>query len=169
MVREGSPTLLPTATVDGPHEVDEGGSVALAGSASPPATRAWIQLYEQTDFDPGYVTVDFDDRFRDDFDDFTTLEPLVVLGNVLLTHNDKTRSWKWFAPPGCSIFAIDRDDQGNLDEAKTLVGAGSDADLALVLHDGGTDDIDQEIDAVEFLQAATATMRRRLRCSGTST
>ena len=152
MVREGSPTVLPSAAVDGPHEVDEGGGVTLSGSASPPATRAWIQLYEQTDFGPGYVTVDFDDRLRDDFDDFTTLEPLVVLGNVLVTHNDKTRSWKWFAPPGCSIFAIDRDDQGNLDEAKTLVGTGSDADLALVLHDGGTDDIDQEIDAVEFLQ-----------------
>jgi hypothetical protein len=151
MVRDGSPTLLPAATVDGPHEVDEGGAVALAGTAAPPATRAWIQLYEQTDFGPGYVTVDFDDRHRDDFDDFTELEPLVILGQLVATHNDKTRSWKWFAPAGCPIFAVDRDDQGNLDEAKTLVGAGSDADLALVLHDGGTDDIDQEIDAVEFL------------------
>ena len=41
-----------------------------------------------------------------------------------------------------------------LDEARTLVGTGivqQDPDLTLVLNDGGTDDIDQEVDAVEFL------------------
>jgi hypothetical protein len=153
MVREGSPTLLPTAVVNGPYEVDEGSSVSLSGSAKPPITKAFIQLFHQTDFRTFYPVVDFDDRDLDDFDDFFTLEFQLVVPGGLFTHNDKARSWKWFAPVGCSMKAIDH--VGSVvDEEKTLAGIGSvqsDADLKLVLNDGGTDDIDQEIDAVEFL------------------
>jgi hypothetical protein len=155
MVREGSPTYLPSALVNGPYVVDEGGNVTLTGSAQPPITKAWIQLFDDTDFRSLYPVVDFADVDLDDFDDFFHLEPLIVFTNPpsLFTENDKARSWKWFAPAGCSIFSQDHQN-GVLDEAATLVGDGTlhqDPDLKFVLNDGGTDDIDQEIDAVDFL------------------
>ena len=152
MVREGSPTLLPTATVNGPYEVDEGSGVSLSGTAAPPITKAWIQLYDETDFHSFDTVVDFDDFALDDFDNFFNLEPRLVVPS-LITRADKARSWRWFAPAGCSIFAIDHE-QGTVDEALTLAGDGAihqDADLKFVLNDGGTDDIDQELDAVDFL------------------
>ncbi len=162
MVREGSPTLLPRAVVNsGPYEVDEGSNVSLTGSAEPPITRAWIQLFNDTDFDGLYPVVDYKDYDLDDFDNFAALEPRVIVPPptnpptppTLITLNDKARSWKWYAPAGCSMFAMDFH-QGTLDEALTLVGDGllhQDNDLANVLNDGGTDDLDQELDAVDFL------------------
>ncbi|HXU33400.1 MAG TPA: hypothetical protein VN851_22760 [Thermoanaerobaculia bacterium] len=158
MVREGSPTLLPTAKIDGLFEVDEGRTTSLTGTAQAPITKAWIQLYEGTDFHSLYPTVDFDDFDRDDFDDFSRLEFLLIPQPspnppFIVNHADAARSWKWFAPAGCSIFAIDHEG-GEIDEAKTLVGDGTmhqDPDLKFVLNDGGTDDIDQEVDAVDFL------------------
>jgi hypothetical protein len=104
------------------------------------------------DFATQYPVVDYRDRHLDDFDDFHALEYMPRPGGAF-THNDKARSWNWFAPVGCSIRATDHH-EGQVDEAKTLAGTGSlqgDGDLALVLNDGGTDDIDREIDAVEFL------------------
>jgi hypothetical protein len=147
LVRDDSPTLRPTAVVDGPYEVDEGSSVTLTGSARPAVTKAAIQLFHEinfggTDFSTFYPVVDYDDRDRDDFDDFRALELQVF---PFFTHADKARSWKWFAPVGCSIQALDHD-RGTLDEAKTLAGTGSqqgDPDLRAVPNDGGTDDIDQ--------------------------
>lgn len=158
MVREGSPTLLPTATVNGPYEVDEGSSVSLSGTAAPPITKAWIQLYDETDFQSLDTVVDFDDFALDNFDNFFALEPRIGFSSppdppLLITRANKARSWRWFAPAGCSIFAMDHQ-EGVLDEALTLAGDGAvhqDPDLKLVLNDGGTDDIDQEIDAVDFL------------------
>jgi len=158
MVRENSPTYLPTAVVNGPYEVDEGSSVNLNGSAGPPVTKAWIELFHEvnfggSDFSTFYPVVDFDDYDLDDFDNFVPLELQIF---PLFYHFDKARSWKWFAPAGCSIRAIDRDleGEGNVDETLTLVGDGfrhEDADLTTVSNDGGTDDINQEVDAVEFL------------------
>ncbi|HXU45727.1 MAG TPA: PKD domain-containing protein, partial [Thermoanaerobaculia bacterium] len=152
MVREGSPTLLPTAEVNGPYEVDEGRTVSLTGEAKPPITKAWIQLYDETNFGIGlgtFVTsVDYDDFALDNFDNFFDLEP-----RFDFTRADTAKSWRYFAPAGCSILAIDHEG-GVIDEARTLAGDGAvhqDADLKLVLNDGGTDDIDQEIDAVDFL------------------
>jgi hypothetical protein len=46
MVRADSPTLRPTATVEGPFTVDEGSSVSLTGSGGPAQTKAWLQLFE---------------------------------------------------------------------------------------------------------------------------
>jgi hypothetical protein len=152
IVREGSPTLLPTAVVDGPYEVDEGGKVSLSGSAKPPITKAWIQLYHETDFRSYYPVVDYDDYDLDDFDNFETLEYQSVLDQEL-TQADKAQSWRWFAPVGCSIQAIDH--HGNvIDETRTLAGTGStqrDSDLRLVPNDGDSDNVNQEIDAIDFL------------------
>jgi hypothetical protein len=156
LVRDNSPTLLPSAVVNGPYTVDEGSSVSLTGTASPGVTKAAIQLFHQVDFGGSdfstfYPVVDYADRDLDDFDNFLALEFQVL---PLFFHADKARSWKWFAPVGCSIQAQDHH-EGNLDEAKTLAGTGSlegDPHLSIVLNDGGTDDIDQEIDAVKFLE-----------------
>lgn len=161
MVREGSPTLLPRAVASGPSEVDEGSGASLSGAAEPSITRAWIQLFNNTGFSGLYPVVDYRDYDLDDFDNFFALEPRLVPSipttpptpPELITLNDKARSWKWYAPAGCSIFAMDFH-QGTLDEARTLAGDNAvheDSDLLNVLNDGGTDDIDQELDAVDFL------------------
>lgn len=160
MVRENSPTLLPTAAVNGPYEVDEGSSVALSGTADPPITKAWIQLFHEPDSGGGhfasfYPVVDYEDYELDDFDNFGVLERIVDV-QTFFTHNNKARSLRWFAPVGCSIRAIDHGGSGptDLPETLTLVGDGNlhnDPYLTMVLNDAGTNDIDQEIDAVEFL------------------
>ncbi|HEX6903074.1 MAG TPA: hypothetical protein VF789_25375 [Thermoanaerobaculia bacterium] len=161
MVREGSPTMLPRAVASGPSEVDEGSDVSLSGAAEPPITRAWIQLFNNTDFSGLYPTVDYRDYDLDNFDNFFALEPRLIPAPpttppsppTLVTLNDKARSWKWYAPAGCSIFAMDFH-QGALDEARTLAGDDAlheDSDLLNVLNDGGTDDINEELDAVDFL------------------
>ena len=147
IVRDGSPTLLPTAKVNGTYLVDEGGNISVSGTAAPPITKAFIQLFQDINFGSLYPVVDYDDHALDDFDNFFVLESF-------LTHNDKAQSWKWHAPEGCSIETIDRTFDGNVDELKTLTGAEwvrSDTNLTTVLNDGGTDNIDQEIDKIDFL------------------
>lgn len=152
MARPGSPTFFPSAELDGPFEVNEGSSIALTGTGQQPANKAFIQLYHEKNFGPRYLTVDYEDRDLEEFDNLFEFESLPVIGNL---HADKARSWNWFAPQGCSIQAIDRESESSSEpnELKTLTGATSvqaDADLSLVMHDGGTDDIDREIDRVLF-------------------
>ena len=153
VVRDGSPTLLPTAIVGGPYVVDEGSTVGLTGSARHPITKPWMQFYHEDDFGSFNWIVDYDDYAKDDFDNFEIFERL-TLPNFLLEHNNRARSWKWYAPSGCSIRVNDLADGGVLDETKTLAGTGAavpEPDLAAILNDGGTDDIDAEADSVEFL------------------
>ncbi len=151
VVRPDSPTLRPTADLDGPFVVDEGSAINLTGRADQAITKAFLQLFEQTNFGPHYLTASYEDRDSDDFDNLYIYELSFF---PFLTHNDKARSWKWFAPQGCSIQAIDRTSPtSDIDEMKTLTGATAverDTDLALVMHDGGTDDIDREIDRILF-------------------
>ncbi|MGH8563431.1 MAG: hypothetical protein ACREXW_04830 [Gammaproteobacteria bacterium] len=61
MVREGSPRWLPSVVMNGPYEVDEGSNVSLSGSAEPPMTKAWIQLFHAVDFGSFYPVIDYDD------------------------------------------------------------------------------------------------------------
>jgi hypothetical protein len=157
VVRPDSPTLLPTARVDGPYEVDEGSSVVMTGSAAPPIMKPFIQLFHGTNLLGVNPIFDYEDRAKDDYDDLFAFEAVIIptpVGNVpLFDHANKARSWNWYAPPGCSVRAVDRDDNGNVDEMKTLTGAvkvTNDPDLAAVLHDGGTDDLDREVDRIEF-------------------
>lgn len=153
VVREGSPTLLPTAKVNGPYEVDEGSSVNLTGSATPPITKAWVQLFHATDLRSHFPIVDFDDYQLDDFDDFSTFEfwpgPLPFPFN----HHNKFQSLSWFAPAGCSMVAVDRDSAGGeqtltLTPGTTIPQAAP--NLALVSNDAGTDNMNQRIDGVAF-------------------
>jgi hypothetical protein len=159
VVRDNSSTYLPTAVVNGPYEVDEGRNVDLSGSAKPAATKAWIELFHATlfggaDFATYYPVVDYDDYELDDFDVFNTLESLSWLGEVYFHHADKAQSLKWFAPVGCSIRVMDYagGNPDNFVEDRTLIGDGalhSDPNLS---DDDQIQNINQKIDAVDFLE-----------------
>lgn len=119
VVRPDSPTLRPTASIDGPFGVDEGSSITLTGSGAPPLTQAWIQLFEDTGAGatiPGYIgalydsdwwlAVDYADRNADDFGDLDALDHDDALG-FDIDFEENADSWRWFAPVGCTILAND--------------------------------------------------------------
>lgn len=106
MVRSGSPTLRPTAVVDGPFSVDEGSSIALTGRGQPAITQAWIQLFSESGarhtIDDTWLPIEYGTREADDFDE---LDRLGTQDNWSFA--ELTSSWLWFAPPGCTISAND--------------------------------------------------------------
>jgi hypothetical protein len=123
MVRPDNPTLRPT--VDAPvFTVDEGGSRTLVGRGRPPLTRAWLQLFADDGLglsDQNFnaeLVIEYNDRNKDDFDDFVKLLP---------PFNDATSSWRWFAPEGCSMQVSQHTigDDHFPGRYKTLVGEGS--------------------------------------------
>ena len=150
VVRPNSPTLLPSAKLDGPFVVDEGSSVDLTGIGRQPATKAFLELFT---FNPGpptiplYLTADFKDRNRDDYDNLFNFEHSPF-------HVDSGYQWVWYAPQGCSIQAINRKDETEeILGIKTLTGATTpqvEADLKLVMNDGGTGNMFQNIDKISF-------------------
>ncbi len=157
MVRSDSPTLRPGVEVSSPSEVDEGSDIVLSAHGRAPATRAWIQLFIEdglglTD-DPFNIEVvaDFEDRDKDDFDDFTKL---------LWYFNDDASSWRWFAPQGCTINAYQHSigDSSFPGRYKALAGdglVGADlvkeaADLDAVQSDNAPGSMDGMISAVGF-------------------
>jgi len=158
MARDDSPTFNPTATVGGPFEVDEGSSVSLTGSASPPITRSFIQLFDELHltgrFGGHYVVVDHPDYGLDDFDNLILFQA-ASQGFGQLGFYRNTRSWNWFAPVGCKVVAVAQDifDPSVPVETKTLAGTGvveHDPDLREVLNDGGTGDMDRKVSSVRF-------------------
>ncbi len=90
VVRDGSPTILPSLTIDGPVTVNEGGSVGLSGRAQVAITRPFIQLFTGLDFTGASVIADLDDITREDWN---SLAPVA-------------RSWNVFGPPGCENHHI---------------------------------------------------------------
>ncbi|HKX83594.1 MAG TPA: hypothetical protein VJL58_05175, partial [Pyrinomonadaceae bacterium] len=158
VVRPGSPTFLPTAKVNGPYEVDEGSSVMMTGEALPPITKAFVQLFHETNLFGLNPIFDYDDRSKDDYGNLFLFELQLSTPPLGLPfyHADKTRSLNWFAPPGCSIRARDFGDGTASDQPETLTLAGDGTvhrfdDLTAVLNDVGSSDLNQEIDAIEFL------------------
>ena len=153
MVRPDSPTLRPR-TVINPAAVAEGGTTPVFGLGQPPVTRAWIQFYSDDDFDGRYIVVDYDDRGKDSFGDFSDLD-----GSPFDAHfgfNDEASSWRFFAPLSCTIRAND-DDFGDDDfpgsHTKTLPGRGwveFEADLSDTRNDDDDDDMDDELTSVQF-------------------
>jgi hypothetical protein len=104
MVRPGSSTLRPSAAAGGPYTVGEGGTVALSGAARPPATRAWIELFADENFQNRSVVIDHPDYGLDDFDNFNKIE---ANEGDLNRFSDDPQSIRWFAPPGCKITLND--------------------------------------------------------------
>ena len=153
MARDDSPTFLPSVLLNQPFTVDEGGSDDLRGRAAPPIVQPWIELFEAPDFggddfDTLYPVVDYPDYALDDFDDFFTLEAqrISINPDIFFRHNDRARSWKYFAPVGCSIRVINFEN-GEI-QARILQGTGhveQDPDLSQSFPD-----MDRKVDAVEF-------------------
>jgi hypothetical protein len=121
VVRPDSPTLHPTATLNGPFAVDEGSSVVLTGAGAPPITQAWIQLYEDDGAGaslPGFgdsdewLAVDYADRDADDYGDLDALDYDSAL-ETDLDFEENAESWRWFAPVGCTISANDYPDHSD--------------------------------------------------------
>lgn len=144
VVRSDSPTLLPRVDIDEEsYEVEEGDSVALSGRGRPPATHAFIQVFREKNYGDFCTVIDFDDVDLDDFDD---------LHRFCLFVNDTDRgirSWIWYAPEGCSIFATDN----QLGGSKILKGTGRierDPDLAQVRNDQDLNDMDRRVDNIRF-------------------
>jgi PKD domain len=100
IVRPGSPTLLPSADAGGSYTVDEGASVQLNGSAAPPLTRAWVELFAYEDFKSRSVIIDYPDRDLDDFDNFNKIE---AESGDLNGFSDDASAMRWFAPKGCTF------------------------------------------------------------------
>jgi len=163
VVRGGSPTLLPSVLLNEEFVVAEGRSTDLRGRAEPPITKAWMELFHEVDFGgPNFrslfVVADYDDYDLDDFDDFFMLEAQFANPAPALppfedfVHSDKARSLKWFAPVGCSIATINFED--GVVRARILEGAGVTMEVADLSQT--FPDMDQKIDAVDFLEDCDA-------------
>jgi hypothetical protein len=104
-VRANSPTLRPSADFGGPYAVDEGSSVTLTGQARAPITKAFVQLFYDENVGlsgaPPWMPIEFDTRDADAFDSFDHL------GLRAVEIDEQASSWRWFAPPGCTISAND--------------------------------------------------------------
>lgn len=150
MVRRTSPLRDPHALFVGPMSVPEGATIAVSAQGRQPVARAWMQFWEGVDYTDRYVVMDYADRERDDFDDFKKLD------GIIDGFSDEARSWRWFAPIGCTMRAND-DDFGDAnfpgDETRTLEGTGTvefAPDLAGVRSDNGAHWMDEALTSAEF-------------------
>jgi hypothetical protein len=105
-VRANSPTLRPSAEIGGPFAVNEGASVALTGQGRAPITKAFIQLFSNTNVGldgtgGSWFPIEYGTRDADSFDQ---LDRLFMPAKDI---DEAASSWRWFAPPGCTISVND--------------------------------------------------------------
>jgi hypothetical protein len=150
MNRHTSRLRDPHALFLGPASVPEGGTIAVSAQGRQAVARAWMQFWEGVEYSGRYVVMDYPDRARDDFHDFKKLD------GIIDGFSDEARSWRWFAPIGCTMRAND-DDFGDSNfpgnETRTLVGTGNvevAADLADVRSDNGAYSMDEALTSAEF-------------------
>ena len=112
--RPGSPLRQPQANAGGGYVVNEGGSVALNGSATPAADRPWIELFDDNrgwlhgfEHPSGHegdrsIVIDYDDRAKFELDNF----------NLFDNFGDKASSIRWRMPIGldAELFVDDHQD-----------------------------------------------------------
>ena len=154
MVRDGSPTLQATLTLNNPFTVAEGSIDTLAASAKPPVTRAWMQLFTDQQYAGRYVVVDYDDYVLDDYNFLYNFEwPFGWYQRV--------QSWRWQAPLFCNAQAIadDLSSETDVPFVRTLAGIGGvlgNPNLTLIMDDSGAVDMDQRTSGVDFLAGCDA-------------
>jgi hypothetical protein len=112
VARDNSPTLRPTATVDGPVVVDEGSTAQLTGHGSAAKTKAFVQLFEDggtgSSIDQSMMIVDYPDRHSADFGGLQTINVGANTGGYFPgTMWEDASSVRWFAPLGCTISLND--------------------------------------------------------------
>jgi len=147
LARRDSPNFLPRILLHDPYVVDEGSTTTLTAFAAPPLVKPWIALYSQQDNEGLYPMIDFEDWFKDDYDNLRNLDLLPIPGSPTWDH--VAESWAYYAPVGCSIDLFDFD--GN--RQKTLPGTGfpqHDLDLTTILDDSGQHDMHKVVDGVRF-------------------
>ena len=149
MVRDGSPTLQATLTLDNPFAVDEGSIGTLTATAKPPVTRAWMQLFTDRQYAGRYVVVDYDDYVLDDYN-------LLYNFEWPFGWYQRVQSWRWQAPLFCNAQAIadDLSSENDVPFVRTLAGIGGvlgNPNLALIMDDSGVVDMDQRTSGVDFL------------------
>ena len=116
IVDNDSPTLHPSAHVDLPVAVDEGSLVRMTGHGEQATTKAWISLFQEEGAgesltDPVWFQIDYDDWAElgsENLKDSIRYLPDGNGGNFV-SHLiwEKASSWRWFAPPGCTIAVTD--------------------------------------------------------------
>ncbi len=153
MVRDGSPTLLPTLTANGPFDIDEGSSGPVSATAKQPVTKAWMQLFTEPHYGGHYVVVDYDEYVRDDYNNLVAFQRTVPNP---FGYYRVTQSWRWFAPLFCNASAIGDDifDEDDVPFVRTLAGIGGpigNPDLTLIMDDTGAVNMDQRTSGVDFL------------------
>jgi hypothetical protein len=98
--RPYSPAYGPQVRVGGykgTYVVDEGSVIPLDGSATgPPLAEAWVEMYEDTNWEADSVTFDVVDRALIDWPNFSHIEDRDFTNGF----NDDASSLRWFAPPG---------------------------------------------------------------------
>ena len=153
MVRPGSPTLKPGIVPTETFEVDEGSTTLLFSQGRPAITKAFMQFFEDDGigvsdhFDGNeWLAVDFQDSDKDDYD---------IFNKLFYNFNDNAGSWRWFAPPGCTIDVYQHsfDDGDFPGYRKTLNGTGAveeAGDLDQVLDDSGSVSMNDMISSLQF-------------------
>lgn len=110
LVADGSPTLHPSAELDGPFSVDEGSAVQLTGRGTQALQKAFVQLFEDGGVgsslpgaldDDEWISIEWETRNDDAFGD------LDQLGGGASEIWDNAGSLRWYAPVGCTISAND--------------------------------------------------------------
>ncbi|MCP3981123.1 MAG: hypothetical protein GY716_17635 [bacterium] len=149
-----SASYRPAVHPGGPYQVPEGSAIGLFAGATVAATKAWVQLWADPDYDDRYIVADYPDRFLDDFDDFKDLDDAEA-NPFASGFSDQASSARWFAPVGCTIQLNDDDIEGGDDPGSrilTLNGTGSPErfdDLDDVEFPGGGD-ADDELTSLQF-------------------
>ena len=110
IVDNDSPSLRPTATVNGPVTVDEGSSVQISGTGEQAETKAWVSLFQQggagETLDPWiWFQVDYDDRNELNAGDLDSV--MVQEDSTIPLISSASSSLRWWAPPGCNIAATE--------------------------------------------------------------
>ncbi|HUW61190.1 MAG TPA: PKD domain-containing protein [Candidatus Bathyarchaeia archaeon] len=122
--RPFSPAYGPQVDVggeEGKYEVNEGDSIVLDSSATAlPLAEAWVELYEDTNYEADSVMFDVVDWALKDWANFTRIEDRWYTSGF----NDQASSLRWFAPPG-GTFTVCSDSNYNGSTKLTLSGTGS--------------------------------------------
>ena len=154
MFRPGSSAYAPTITAPASVAVDEGGSVNVAGTSGAPLAQPFIELFQVPSFNNRFVTVDYLDAAKDDFDNFRHLDRGHIYDVDRFT--DTATSWRWFAPKSCSIRANEHhigDGGFPGDRTRTLAGTGepqNSENLHDVIADNGSGDVFERASSVQF-------------------
>jgi hypothetical protein len=132
-----SPLHRPNADVGGPIVVPEGSSIVLIGSALPPYGKPWAELYDDDHFRDRSLMFDWEDRNKDDANDFDANEGF----------EDKASAVRWQAPKGCDIILYKDKNYGG-DQLK-LEGTGRVQEIANLNQDGY--DFGDETSSIAFM------------------